>query len=250
MFTGVHMAATVIRSLCMAVVLAMFPMASMSAEATRSVPDTMGQRLLACTACHGKEGRASSAGYLPRIAGKPAGYLYNQLINFRDGRRSNAAMANLLSHQTDTYLWDMAQHFANVRLPYPAPQPSTAPEQVLKRGLTLIRKGDPTIKVPACTSCHGEAMTGVLPAVPGLLGLPRDYLLGQLGAWKNGQRRAPEPDCMQHIVSQLSLDDISAVASWLAAQPLPANTRARARPAEGAEPPMECGSGQHEVVRP
>jgi hypothetical protein len=25
-------------------------------------------------------------GYYPRIAGKPAGYLYNQLLNFRDGR--------------------------------------------------------------------------------------------------------------------------------------------------------------------
>ena len=47
----------------------------------------MAERVRACTACHGKEGRATSDGYYPRIAGKPAGYLYNQLVNFRDGRR-------------------------------------------------------------------------------------------------------------------------------------------------------------------
>ena len=53
-----------------------------------TVPDTLQQRLLACTACHGKDGRATSQGYFPRIAGKPAGYLYNQLLNFREGRRN------------------------------------------------------------------------------------------------------------------------------------------------------------------
>ena len=34
--------------------------------------DTIAQRTLACTSCHGKEGRAGPDGYDPRIAGKPA----------------------------------------------------------------------------------------------------------------------------------------------------------------------------------
>ena len=37
------------------------------------------------------------------------------------------------------------------------------------------------------------------PAVPGLLGLPRDYLNGQLGAWQTRQRHATAPDCMATI---------------------------------------------------
>ena len=49
------------------------------------VENTMAQRMQACSVCHGKEGRATNAGYFPRIAGKPAGYLYNQLLNFRTG---------------------------------------------------------------------------------------------------------------------------------------------------------------------
>ena len=38
--------------------------------------------------------------------------------------------------------------------------------------------------------CHGDNLLGVAPWVPGLLGLSRDYLYGQLGFWKNGERRA------------------------------------------------------------
>ena len=51
------------------------------------VPDTIAQRVAACVACHGQEGRSAPDAYYPRIAGKPAGYLYNQLANFRAGRR-------------------------------------------------------------------------------------------------------------------------------------------------------------------
>ncbi|MEO6917425.1 MAG: c-type cytochrome, partial [Collimonas sp.] len=60
------------------------------------VPDTIKQRLTACTACHGEQGRATSDGYYPRIAGKPAGYLYNQLHNFREGRRQYPMMTYLV----------------------------------------------------------------------------------------------------------------------------------------------------------
>ncbi|MBC7445185.1 MAG: c-type cytochrome, partial [Polaromonas sp.] len=34
--------------------------------------DSMAQRTLACTACHGPQGRAAADGYYPRLAGKPA----------------------------------------------------------------------------------------------------------------------------------------------------------------------------------
>jgi len=58
--------------------------------------NTIAQRTLACTACHGAQGSAGPDGYYPRLAGKPAGYLYNQLLNFRDGRRHYALMTQLV----------------------------------------------------------------------------------------------------------------------------------------------------------
>jgi len=193
-----------------------------------------------CTVCHGDEGRATGDGYYPRVAGKPAGYLYNQLVNFREGRRRNATMTNLVSNLPDEYLQEIAAYFAALHPPYAAPAAAQAPESALARGRQLATHGDPGRNIPACAACHGEALTGVVPAVPGLLGLPRDYLNSQFGAWRIGARHAAAPDCMAEITRRLGVEDSSAVAAYLAARPVPANPAPAA--AASGKPPLECGS--------
>ena len=183
--------------------------------------DSMAQRLLACTACPGEQGRAGPDGYYPRLAGKPAGYLYHQLLNFRDGRRHYGLMTGMVDPLSDAYLMEIARHFAALELPYPAPAPTSAPPALLRRGEVLARQGDAARGVPACAQCHGIRLTGVAPDIPGLLGLPRDYLNAQLGAWQTGERRAHAPDCMAQIARRMDAADVSAVAAWLAAQPVP-----------------------------
>ena len=228
-------------SICLALWLALAAFGAQAAEPeVRTVPDTMAQRMMACTLCHGAQGRATSSGYFPRIAGKPADYLYNQLLHFRDGRRQNEGMVRLLDNLSDAYLRDIAEHFAGLDLPYPPPQPPAVSPDVLARGEALVRQGDAGRDIPACMACHGEALTGVNPAVPGLLGLPRDYLIGQMGAWRTGLRHASPPDCMGQIAKRLSADEVSAAASWLAAQALPASTRPA--PASAQPMPLKCGS--------
>ncbi len=208
-----------------------------------TVPDSLEQRLMACTLCHGAQGRSTNEGYFPRIAGKPAGYLYNQLLHFKDGRRNNPGMTALLDHMGEGYLRDIANHFGGLDLPYPPPRPPEVGASLLERGRQLVRSGDAARDLPACETCHGPALTGRLPDVPGLLGLPRDYLVSQLGAWQTGLRKAFEPDCMAHVAKLLKQDEVHAVSAWLAAQPLPSDTH----PAQaGAEPmPLRCGNGQH-----
>ena len=71
-------------------------------------PDTMAERVKACIACHGREDKAGRDAYYPRIAGKPEGYLFNQLRNFRDGWRHYQPMASLLENLPDQYLREMA----------------------------------------------------------------------------------------------------------------------------------------------
>jgi cytochrome c553 len=218
-------------------VLVLLPAAVM---AQPNVADTMAQRMQACAVCHGKEGRSTPAGYFPRIAGKPAGYLYNQLVNFRTGRRNNAAMRHLLAQMSDAYLHEIAAYFAALELPYPPPEPQALTPGQAQRALRLVREGAPERALPACTRCHGDTMTGREPALPGLLGLPRDYLIAQLGNWRTGARHAQAPDCMAQIANRLGADEVAALAAWLAAQPVPANTRPAA-PSAGALP-IACGS--------
>jgi cytochrome c553 len=202
--------------------------------------DTLAQRLVACTVCHGAQGRAAPDGYYPRIAGKPAGYLYHQLLNFRDARRSYRLMEQMLAPLSDAYLLEMAEHFAQLDLPYPGPVRVAQSAAERARGEQLALRGDASRQIPACTQCHGARLTGVNPNIPGLLGLPRDYLNAQMGAWRTGLRRAHAPDCMARIARQLQDSDISAVSGWLANQPLPADTRPAATPTEPMT--MECGS--------
>jgi cytochrome c553 len=205
-----------------------------------AVPDTLAQRLAACTSCHARTDVVRGTEYFPRISGKPAGYLYNQLANFRDGRRQYPVMAYMVTHLPDAYLHEIADHFSSQHPPMPPLAPVAASSALLERGRMLAMQGDATRKVPACIACHGQALTGTAPFVPGLVGLPRDYVNAQFGAWRNGTRRAAQPDCMATIAARLSLDDINAVSTWLAQQPIVPD----ARPATtfAAPLPLGCGS--------
>jgi cytochrome c553 len=222
---------------CVVLLIALWPVLGLGQEPV--FEDTMAERTRACSHCHGKQGRAGPDGYYPRLAGKPAAYLYNQLLNFREGRRHYSLMSGPLEPLTDAYLMEMAQYFAGLNLPYPQPMPvaATTPAQ-LARGKSLVMQGDPQKKIPACISCHGDRLTGALPHVPGLLGLPRDYLNAQLGGWQTGQRRAHGPDCMATIATQLDRADVSAISHWLAAQTVPADSRPQ------AQGPMNQVTGQ------
>lgn len=238
------LAAALLAGLCLAAACAQDAAGPRAAPqdtlAQRSPPqDTLAQRVVACTTCHGKEGQSTNLGYFPRIAGKPAGYLYHQLLNFRDGRRHDPLMSTLIEPLSNDYLREIAEHFANLELPYPPPQTRDAPPALLERGRVLVRQGDAARRLPACVQCHGEAMLGVKPAIPGLLGLPRDYLNSQLGQWRSGQRHAAAPDCMAEVAQRLAPEDIAALSTWLSSQPVPPG----ARPADAlpAKLPLPCG---------
>jgi cytochrome c553 len=209
--------------------------------------DTLAQRVQVCFACHGEQGRAGPDGYYPRIAGKPAGYLYNQLRYFQTGQRQHNLMARLVANLSDAYLMDMAQYFSALDLPYAAPLPPKAPAALLARGRQLALAGDQALALPACTSCHGKALTGQLPATPGLLGLSGDYLGAQLGAWRTGARAAHGPDCMAQTAQRLRPGDVAALSAWLSSQVMPAQS-APASPSTRAD--LACGSQRPVMVFP
>jgi cytochrome c553 len=216
-----------------------------TAQTPSRFADNMAERTRACMACHGDQGRAGPDGYYPRLAGKPAGYLHHQLRNFAQGRRHYELMARLIDPLTDEYLGEMAKYFSSLDLPYPPPSASNAitPER-LETGRQRVTQGDASRGLPACTQCHGTRLTGVQANVPGLLGLPLDYLNAQLGAWQTGQRKALAPDCMAEIVQRIPAEDLIAISSWLARQPLPAVTHPAAKAPQSKPLPeaLRCGS--------
>nr|WP_225984952.1 c-type cytochrome [Noviherbaspirillum aerium] len=200
----------------------------------------MKERVRGCVSCHGENGRGTNNVYFPRLAGKPAGYLYNQLVAFREGRRKYAPMNYLLAYLPDEYLMKMAQYYADAREPYENPGPPAVSQSVLMRGQTLVTKGDPGKNIPACATCHGTNLSGREPGIPGLIGLRPDYISAQLGAWRYGTRTAIAPDCMQLIAARMTEEDVAAASAWLAAMPIPANTEPAKQSSERL--PLACGS--------
>src|SRR6516225_6996363 len=142
------------RWICSAILLVLLmpcPAAVAQAQPTERAPDTMEARLRACEPCHGRQGGGTNNDYFPRLAGKPAGYLMNQLVALRDGRRRYPPMNYLLEYLPDAYLKQIADYFAALR-PLPAPLAVVdASAAVLARGRSLVTEGDPAHDVPACS---------------------------------------------------------------------------------------------------
>lgn len=209
-------------------------------DAATPMPSAMDERVRACTSCHGAQGQGRDNDYFPRIAGKPADYLFNQLIAFRDGGRTYPPMGYLIAFLPDDYLHKISQYFADQQPPYPNSDTGNVPPAVLAYGERLVTHGDPARKLPACAACHGARLTGAQPGIPGLLGLHASYIAGQMGTWRSGTRHAVAPDCMHAIAVKLTDKDITAVSSWLARQPRPDDPRPAASSAGPL--PLACGS--------
>ncbi len=204
-------------------------------------PDTMQARVMGCAACHGAQGEGTSNDYYPRLSGKPAGYLYNQLLAFRDGRRQVPA--------NELFISVSPRSVSAGKLPNTLPanvlhsrtcRRSTADAATLALGKSLVNNGAAARKIPACAACHGAALTGMEPAIPGLLGLHSDYISAQLGAWRYGTRKTLAPDCMHDIATKLADRDITAIAAYLASLPAPADPVPVA--AGSLKMPLACGT--------
>ena len=207
--------------------------------------DSIEARVQGCVTCHGQSGQGTDNGYFPRIAGKPAGYLYNQLVAFRDGTRHYAPMNYLVAYLPDPYLKEIAQHFASQRPPFAPSEAIKAEPQALRRGAALVAGGDAAKGIPACVACHGAALTGMEPGIPGLVGLRPTYVVAQLTRWRVGERHAAEPDCMKRVARRLSHAGRNAVAAGVSEQGGAKDPAPEA--ANLVRMPLACGSQQ---VRP
>lgn len=183
--------------------------------------DSIEARVQGCVTCHGTHGQGTTNDYFPRIAGKPAGYLFNQLVAFRDGKRHYPPMNYLVAYLPDPYLREIAEYFAGQRPPVTQHKLPSVAQPVMELGQVLATNGDPRRGIPACIACHGNTLTGMNPGIPGLVGLRPAYIAAQLTRWKVGDRHATDPDCMKRVAQRLNEDDISAVSAWLGRQDIP-----------------------------
>src|SRR5688500_19165722 len=113
----------------------------------------------------------------------------------------------------------MAAYFSALEQPYPPPERVALLPAQTKLAQKLVNEGDPARNIPACTECHGKELMGTAPFVPGLLGLPRVYMIAQFGAWKRGGlMRGKTEASMSGIDKQITAEETSVIAAWQAYQ--------------------------------
>jgi cytochrome c553 len=175
---------------------------------------------LNCAACHG-QGGVSTSNLIPTLAGMDASVIYKQLDDYRSGKRSwgvMEAMAKALSPQDSA---DVAAHFAAQTdgLPPLTGTRTIASGRSLREtdpAKRLVYAGDPQRGIAPCSACHGPG--GYKLGAPALHAQRAAYIERQLASFAQGLRHNDIYEQMRAIASQLTPDEMKAVAAFYGAQ--------------------------------
>jgi len=172
--------------------------AAASAQAPTAPP-----KAAACVACHGPNGNATLP-LNPILAGQTARYLYLQLRDFQEGRRSDPQMSPMVKDLSRDEMRALADYFAAQK---PAPQNFKVDAQKAKLGRA---KSEETL----CTMCHLGGFAGQ-NEIPRVAGQNYDYVVKQLRDFKD-KRRTNDAGNMTSVSRTLNDTDIENLGHFLA----------------------------------
>lgn len=155
-----------------------------------------------CAACHGADGN-SVAPTFPSLAGQTWRYLYVQLKDFKEGRRSNPVMSPMAMPLSRQEMIDIANFYAAQTL---KPSAFKADEAKVKLGKA---KADETL----CVMCHLGGFAGQ-NEIPRVAGQQYDYIVQQLHDFK-ARTRTNDAGNMTSVAQTLSESDIENLAHYL-----------------------------------
>ena len=157
----------------------------------------------ACDACHGPNGNSTDPGY-PILAGQTSRYLYLQLKDYKEGRRTDPQMAPFVADLSREDMLDLAAFYAAQRLLPLAFKPDPA----------KVARGKAKAAEVLCTMCHLGGFKGQ-NEIPRVAGQHPDYVVKQMKDFKAG-RRTNDAGTMVSVSRTLSDQDMDDLAHYLA----------------------------------
>lgn len=162
-----------------------------------------------CAACHGPDGRGTSDGEVPAIAGQHGSVLLKQLTDFRHEQRWNERMQYFTDrHQLPTAqdLTDVAAYIASLPR-FPRTDKGIGDGSMLGDGAKVYFR--------RCERCHGPIGEGeVFLGIPRLAGQHYAYLLRQLEETAINQRPGMGDDHVR-LLRQIPPEQRRGVADYL-----------------------------------
>jgi cytochrome c553 len=156
-----------------------------------------------CAACHGPNGNSTQPQF-PILAGQTSRYLYLQLRDFQEGRRSDPAMTPMAAGLSRDEMHALADWFAQQK---PASLSFKVDPEKARLGKL---KADETL----CTMCHLGGLAGQ-NEIPRLAGQHPAYVIKQLGDFKRGAR-TNDAGNMTSVSRTLNEADIENLAHYIA----------------------------------
>jgi len=175
--------------------------AALAAASALAQPATPPAKAQACAACHGIDGNSTNPLY-PVLAKQSSRYLYMELRDFQEGRRSHEPMSPITGLSRDE-LRELADWFSQ-QTPKPTafrPDPEKARLGKLKADAML------------CTMCHLGGFTGQ-NEIPRVAGQHHDYIVKQLTDFKQG-KRTNDAGNMAAVTRNLDEKDIENLANYV-----------------------------------
>jgi cytochrome c553 len=155
-----------------------------------------------CGACHGADGN-SPTGQFPNLAGQTWRYIYVQLKDYKEGRRTDPVMTPMAAQLSRQEMIDIANYFAA----QPA-KPSTFKSDEAKMKLGKA-KADETL----CSMCHLGGFAGQ-NEIPKVAGQQYDYIVKQMRDFK-ARTRTNDAGNMTSVSQTLSDADIENLAHYI-----------------------------------
>jgi cytochrome c553 len=180
-----------------------------------------------CKGCHGIDGKGVAPA-IPNLAGQRERYLLTALAEYRDGKRSHAALRDQAMRLNDTDARNVASYYASL--------PPIAPSAPSGQHVSLYDRGRGV--AAACTSCHGADGNSKTPGTPNLAGQQPRYFMAAVQESLTGAR---ETSPMHGLVRDMNRADLESVAIYFASQtPAPRATPAFGDPVAGEKLTTLC----------
>ncbi|HVS26236.1 MAG TPA: c-type cytochrome [Burkholderiales bacterium] len=129
-----------------------------------------------CVACHGPNGNSTQPTF-PILAGQTARYIFLQLKDFKEGRRTDPQMTPFAANLSREDMLDLSAFFtAQKVLP-----------TLFKPDPAKVEKGKAKAAETLCTMCHLGGFMGQ-NEIPRVAGQHYDYVVKQLKDFKTGKR--------------------------------------------------------------
>lgn len=155
-----------------------------------------------CVACHGLDKTLNNE--TPILSGQTWRYLYLQMKDFKEGRRTNEFMNPLMKDLSKKDMYNLAAYYAD--------QENKAQNE--QGDPALIDQGRKVAENALCTMCHLGGFKGQ-NEVPRVASQHYSYIVKQLIAFKN-RERTNDAGTMAAYMSNVSKQEMEAVAAYVA----------------------------------